>query len=83
MPIKNGMQYIERINRQRLQLWYNGERVNGPLSEHPAFRGLIRTQAAMYEMQCEASRSEDMSYASPATGERVGLSFLPRLMLRT
>ncbi|MGP0584803.1 4-hydroxyphenylacetate 3-hydroxylase family protein [Paenibacillus timonensis] len=77
MPIKNGKQYIERINRQRLQLWYNGERVNGPLSEHPAFRGLIRTQAAMYDMQCEASRSEDMSYASPATGELVGLSFLP------
>ncbi|WP_068785756.1 4-hydroxyphenylacetate 3-hydroxylase family protein [Paenibacillus phocaensis] len=77
MPIKNGKQYIERVDRQRIRLWYNGERVNVPLSEHPAFRGLIRTQAAMYDEQCEEHHRDDMTYISPTTGERVGLSFLP------
>ncbi|WP_059040509.1 4-hydroxyphenylacetate 3-hydroxylase family protein [Paenibacillus rubinfantis] len=77
MPIKNGKQYIERIDRRRISLWYNGERVNVPLSEHPAFRGLIRTQAAMYDEQCEDHLRDVMTYVSPTTGERVGLSFLP------
>jgi len=77
MPIKNGKQYIERINRKRIRLWYNGERVNVPLSEHPAFRGLIRTQAAMYDKQCEDDLRDIMTYVSPTSEERVGLSFLP------
>ncbi|WP_178019116.1 4-hydroxyphenylacetate 3-hydroxylase family protein [uncultured Paenibacillus sp.] len=77
MPIKNGKQYIDRIDRTRIRLWYNGERVNVPLSEHPAFRGLIRTQAAMYDMQCDDRLRDIMTYASPSTGNRVGLSFMP------
>lgn len=77
MPIKNGKQYIERIDRKGIRLWYNGERVNVPLSEHPAFRGLIRTQAAMYDKQCDDRLRDIMTYASPSTGEPVGLSYLP------
>lgn len=77
MPIKNGKQYIERIDRQMINLWYNGQRIGGPLSEHPAFRGLIHTQAALYDMQCEEPYINLMTYTSPLTGDRVGLSFLP------
>lgn len=77
MPVKNGRQYIERIDRQRINLWYQGERVSGPLSEHPAFRGLIRTQADLYDLQCDAEYIERMTYLSPLSGERVGLSYLP------
>lgn len=77
LPIKNGKQYIERIDRQRINLWYNGERVIGPLSEHPAFRGLIHTQADLYDMQCDEQYIDLMTYPSPLTGDRVGLSFLP------
>lgn len=77
MPIKNGKQYIERIDHQMINLWYNGQRVAGPLSEHPAFRGLIQTQADLYDMQCDEQYINRMTYTSPLTGDPVGLSFLP------
>ncbi|WDH81156.1 4-hydroxyphenylacetate 3-hydroxylase family protein [Paenibacillus urinalis] len=77
MPIKNGKQYIERIDRQNINLWYKGERVTGPLSKHPIFSGLIETQAKLYDMQCDDKYKDQMTYLSPDTGERVGLSYLP------
>lgn len=77
VPIKSGKQYIERIDRQNINIWYKGEPIKGPLSEHPAFQGLIQTQADLYDMQCDARYIEQLTYPSPDSGERVGLSFLP------
>lgn len=77
MPIKNGSQYIERINKQKLNLWHKGKKITGPLSEHPLFSGLIKTQAALYDMQCNPEYKDAMTYPSPLTGEPVGISFLP------
>lgn len=77
MPIKNGKEYIERIDRQHINLWYNGQRVTGLLSEHPVFRGLIHTQADLYDMQCDARYTGLMTYKSPLGDDPVGLSFLP------
>lgn len=68
---------MERLDRQEINLWFNGERVTGPLSRHPAFQGLIRTQAELYDMQCDGRYKDRMTYLSPDTGEPVGLSFLP------
>lgn len=77
MPIKNGNQYIERIDQQNINIWYKGTRIEGPLSKHPAFQGLIQTQAELYNMQCDERYLAQMTYPSPDTGELVGLSFLP------
>ncbi|OBZ14329.1 4-hydroxyphenylacetate 3-monooxygenase, oxygenase component [Bacillus sp. FJAT-27264] len=77
MPIKTGDQYIERIDRQNINIWYKGVQIEGPLSKHPAFQGLIQTQAEMYNMQCDEQYLAQMTYPSPETGEPVGLSFLP------
>lgn len=77
MPIKSGKQYIERIDRQKINILYKGTRIEGPLSKHPAFQGLIQTQAALYDMQCDERYAAQMTYLSPDSGEPVGLSFLP------
>ncbi|MEK5032552.1 4-hydroxyphenylacetate 3-hydroxylase N-terminal domain-containing protein [Paenibacillus sp. FSL R7-0302] len=77
MPIKTGSQYIERIDQQNINIFYKGTRIEGPLSKHPAFQGLLQTQAEMYNMQCDERYLAQMTYPSPATGEPVGLSFLP------
>ncbi|MEK5493500.1 4-hydroxyphenylacetate 3-hydroxylase N-terminal domain-containing protein [Paenibacillus sp. FSL R7-0297] len=77
MPVKTGNQYIERIDRQNINIFYKGKRIEGPLSKHPAFQGLIQTQAEMYNMQGDERYLTLMTYPSPATGEPVGLSFLP------
>ncbi|MEY9095989.1 4-hydroxyphenylacetate 3-monooxygenase, oxygenase component [Paenibacillus sp. RC84] len=76
MPVKNGSEYIERINRHLPGVWIAGERVRGLISEHQAFKGLMATQASMYDMQHAEEWQAKMTYASPSTGDPVGLSFL-------
>ncbi|MEC0226142.1 4-hydroxyphenylacetate 3-monooxygenase, oxygenase component [Paenibacillus alba] len=76
MPVKNGGQYIERINKNMPEIWLAGEQVKGEISEHKAFKGLMATQSAMYDMQLEDKLKAKMTYASPLTGDPVGLSFL-------
>ncbi|WP_068619403.1 4-hydroxyphenylacetate 3-hydroxylase family protein [Paenibacillus tuaregi] len=76
MPIKTGKGYIENLNGLSPEVWLGGERVQGLISEHPAFRGLVESQAALYDMQSEESLRATMTYLSPATGDPVGLSFL-------
>ncbi|PZD95380.1 4-hydroxyphenylacetate 3-monooxygenase, oxygenase component [Paenibacillus sambharensis] len=76
MPIKNGADYIRRINGLRPNIQINGAPVNGPVAEHPAFKGVVRTQAALYDYQCHPDNCERMTFRSPAGGESVGISFL-------
>lgn len=77
MGVKNGKEYTERIDRQQIKLWVQGELVKGPLSRHPAFSGLIQSQAAMYDMQHHKQTLEQMTYVQEESGgERFGLSFL-------
>ncbi|MBD0384075.1 4-hydroxyphenylacetate 3-monooxygenase, oxygenase component [Paenibacillus sedimenti] len=76
MPIKTGKQYVDNLDRARPSVWINGEKVNGKISDHIAFKGLISTQAAMYDMQWKGEYCEQMTYVSPTSGDPVGLSFL-------
>ena len=76
LPIKNGTAYIRSINRLNPVIIYDGKRLSGPLSEHLAFRGLLATQASLYDMQSEEPYRQMMTFPSPRTGEPVGLSFL-------
>ncbi|WP_028552813.1 4-hydroxyphenylacetate 3-monooxygenase, oxygenase component [Paenibacillus sp. UNC451MF] len=76
MPIKNGKQYVDRLNKSNPHIWVQGKRVDGPVSSHPAFRGLISTQVELYDMQGGEGYKPRMTYTSPTTGDPVGLSFL-------
>ncbi|MCY9666731.1 4-hydroxyphenylacetate 3-monooxygenase, oxygenase component [Paenibacillus alginolyticus] len=76
MPAKNGSQYIERINNNLPNVWLAGEQVKGAISEHKAFKGLMATQSNMYDMQLDDKWKAKMTYASPLTGDPVGLSFM-------
>lgn len=75
MPVKNGSEYIERINNNSPDVWIAGEQVQGAISEHKAFKGLMATQASMYDMQHAKKSQATMVYSSPLTGDPVGLSF--------
>lgn len=76
MPACSGKQFIERINRKRREIWYGKDRITTNAAEHPAFKNIARTMAALYDMQLEEENLEFMTYISPKTGERVGTSFL-------
>ncbi|PYZ93024.1 4-hydroxyphenylacetate 3-monooxygenase, oxygenase component [Salipaludibacillus keqinensis] len=72
----SGSEYINRINRLKNDVWINGEKVQGDISEHPSFHGVIHSQARLYDLQKDQSLKEKMTYESPTSGARVGLSFL-------
>ncbi|MCD1259293.1 4-hydroxyphenylacetate 3-monooxygenase, oxygenase component [Paenibacillus athensensis] len=76
MPVKNGSQYVERINSSLPDVRIAGERLTGAISEHQAFKGVMATQAAMYDMQHDERWQASLCYSSPLSSEPVGLSFL-------
>jgi 4-hydroxyphenylacetate 3-monooxygenase len=78
MPARTGRQYLAGLREQECEVWLEGERVKDP-TRHPGLRGGARTIAALYDMQCDAKLRDEMTYVSPTTGDRVGLSFvIPR-----
>lgn len=76
MPAKTGKEYIERVDKAQANVWIDGKQVKGNISEHPAFKGVMQSQAALYDMQHDKEKQAYMTYVSPVTGERVGTSFL-------
>jgi 4-hydroxyphenylacetate 3-monooxygenase len=76
MPAKSGKQYIERVDQAQANVWINGEQVKGKVSEHPAFKGVMKTQAELYDMQHDPTKKDYMTYVSPTTGNRIGTSFI-------
>lgn len=76
MAAITGKRYIERLNAMGNEIWFDGKKVTGLLSEFPAFKGLLKTKAELYDLQHEEDLKDEMTYASPTSGETVGLSYL-------
>jgi 4-hydroxyphenylacetate 3-monooxygenase len=75
MPARTGQEYLKGLQEQPREIWLQGERVDD-VTTHPALRNGARTIAALYDMQHDAALRDAMTYASPSTGEPVGLSFI-------
>ncbi len=71
-----GADYIKRLNQLNNEVWFDGKKVEGLLSEHPAFKGLLQTKASLYDLQHDPKIKEEMTFTSPLSGEPVGLSYL-------
>ncbi|MDQ0200168.1 4-hydroxyphenylacetate 3-monooxygenase, oxygenase component [Neobacillus ginsengisoli] len=72
----NGKDFIDRLNQMDTEIWYDGNRIEGKISEHPAFKGLLQTKASLYDLQYDLGIKEEMTYLSPETEEPIGLSYL-------
>ncbi len=75
MPARTGAEYVEGLRAHPPDLWIGGRRVEDPTA-HPAFRNVIRSLAALYDAQHDPALREEMTYVSPSSGARVGMSFL-------
>jgi 4-hydroxyphenylacetate 3-monooxygenase len=71
---RTGTEYIDSLKDGRA-VYVNGERV-GDVTEHPAFRGAIRSIAELYDLAASAEHRDVMTYASPRTGKPVNTTFL-------
>ncbi|MEH7332094.1 4-hydroxyphenylacetate 3-monooxygenase, oxygenase component [Neobacillus drentensis] len=72
----NGKEFIDRLNQMGTEIWYDGKKVEGNLSDHPAFRGLLQTKASLYDLQKETTLKDEMTFILPGKEDPIGLSYL-------
>ncbi|MDQ0253453.1 4-hydroxyphenylacetate 3-monooxygenase [Evansella vedderi] len=75
MAIVLGKQYIERIDGLNNEVWIDGERVTGKLSEHPAFEGILRTKGILYDTQHDRNTQSLVTGITPNGTERMNFAF--------
>jgi 4-hydroxyphenylacetate 3-monooxygenase len=75
MPARTGTEYLQRLKEHCPEVWLGDERVHD-VTTHPALRRGARSVAHLYDMQHDPALREEMTYISPTTGDRVGLSFI-------
>jgi 4-hydroxyphenylacetate 3-monooxygenase len=75
MPVRTGRQYLAGLREQEREVWLGGERVRD-VTTHPGLKGGAQAIASLYDMQLDPKLRDEMTYVSPTTGDRVGLSFL-------
>src|SRR5262244_55329 len=76
MGARTGRQYIEGLREQPREVWLRGERVKD-VTTHPGLANGVRAIASLYDLQDEFR--DEMTFVSPTSGERLGLSFvIPR-----
>jgi 4-hydroxyphenylacetate 3-monooxygenase len=76
MGARTGEEYLGRLAQTRPVVEINGERIEGAVTEHPALRGIVRSFAELYDLQHDPDLRDVLTYASPTSGEPVGMSFL-------
>ena len=74
MGIRTGKELLKSLRDDR-QLFIDGERVRDVTAD-PRLAEAARSLAALYDMQHDPALIEQMTFRSPTSGERVGLSFI-------
>ena len=74
MGLRNGQQFLDGLRDDR-EIWIDGERVDD-VTRDPRFAGAAQSLAELFDIQCAPANIDKMTYVSPSTGDRVGLSFI-------
>ncbi len=74
MAIRTGEQLLQSLRDGR-QLFIDGERIEDVTTD-PRLAAAARSLAQLYDMQHDPALVERMTFLSPASGARVGLSFI-------
>jgi 4-hydroxyphenylacetate 3-monooxygenase len=75
MPARTGAEYIKGLQDQEREIWLRGERIKD-VTTHPGLANGVRAIASLYDLQHEPALRDEMTYVSPTSRERVGLSFM-------
>ncbi len=74
--VKTGAEHLQSLRDGR-NVFIDGERVDD-VTTHPAFRNAVQSAAALYDYQAHPDHIEQMTFASPSSGNRVNRSwFMP------
>ena len=75
MPARSGAAFIAGLRERPPELHLRGELVKD-VTTYPGLRNGVASLAALYDMQHDPALRDEMTYVSPTSGERVGLSFI-------
>ena len=75
MAARTGDEFLRGLRENPPDLYLQGERVKDPTT-HGGLSNGVHTLARLYDMQHEPELRDEMTYVSPSSGERVGLSFI-------
>ncbi len=75
MPARTAANVLSRLRSDAPNLWVNGEQVTDPTT-HPTTANACKSLAALYDLQHQPELVDTMTFESPTTGDRVGISFL-------
>jgi 4-hydroxyphenylacetate 3-monooxygenase len=74
MGARTGRDYLESLRDGR-RIWIDGSAVADVTADR-RFAAAARSMADLYDMQHDPALREQLTYPSPTSGERVGLSFI-------
>jgi 4-hydroxyphenylacetate 3-monooxygenase len=74
MPIRTGKEFLDGLHDDR-QIFMEGERIKD-VTKDRRFAGAAKSLAELFDMQHEPALREKMTFASPWSGDPVGLSFI-------
>lgn len=75
MPARTGKDYLQGLRDQQREVWLRGERV-ADVTTHRGLAGGAGAIASLYDQQSDPAQRDAMTYVSPKTGDRLGLSFI-------
>jgi len=75
MPARTGQEYLTSLKEQPREVYLGGQKV-ADVTAFPGLANGARSVASLYDMQHDQELRDQMTYVSPSSGERVGLSFL-------
>ncbi len=75
MAARTGAEYIKGLQAQECEVWLRGERVKD-VTTHSGLANGVRAVASLYELQHDPKLKDEMTFVSPTSGERLGLSFI-------
>ena len=76
VPARTGQQYVEALDERAIRVEIEGRQYTGCVSEIPQLKNVVRTYARLFDLQHDEELRDVMTYESPTSGERVGMSFL-------
>jgi 4-hydroxyphenylacetate 3-monooxygenase len=74
MPIRTGKQFLAGLRDDR-QIYLDGARIKD-VTRDPRLAAAAQSLAELFDMQHDPGLVEQMTFASPSSGEPVGLSFI-------
>jgi len=76
MPARTGAEFLDRLSRTRTHVEIQGETLTGGIPDHPAFKNVVRSYAALFDLQQTGGYRDVLTYQDPVTNSRVATSFL-------